>query len=167
MFLLIGEASMGLTKASILHARKHTHTHTHNYVRLASFWGEWTLNKATSWPPWKPRTSTEKHKEETGNPVQTQWHGNHELMSLGCHILSGCQIVQPWPGDAETIDQSVSCYSARTSHVCPCELSGTLRWWEVVCAACLVSDTGGNICFRKKGLFVWKYENDFPLDQLS
>lgn len=112
---------------TLLHAR--THTHTHNYLSLASFWGEWTLNTATSWPPWKPRSSTEKHKEETGNPIQTQWHGNHELMGLCCHILRGCQIFQPWPWDTETSiksDQSTLSYSAKAI---PLSLSVKILKW--------------------------------------
>lgn len=102
MFLLICKAGMGLTKANqLMHRRKDTHTH--NYVSLAPW--QWTLKKATSWPPWKLRVllrSTEKK-------LATQWHGNHELMSKCCHTLRGCQIFWSWPWDSKTcikFDQS-------------------------------------------------------------
>lgn len=120
MFPLIGEASVSFSKASVslccTQEQTQEHTHTHNYLRLASFWGQWTLYRATSWPPWKLRRSTEQHKEETSSPVQTQWHGNHELMSECCHILTACQIFQPWPWNAETgvkSDQSALCSSEK------------------------------------------------------
>ena len=43
--------------------------HTRNSVSLASFWREWTPNKATSWPPWMLRSTAAKHKEGAGNPA--------------------------------------------------------------------------------------------------
>lgn len=122
MFLLNGEASMGLTKASSLH------TNTHEYVRLASFWGDWTLNKATSWPPWKPRSSTEKHKEETGSPIQTHWEPWAHERGLPYSQRKPNLQLRPW----DAFDQTAWCHSARPSQLCPYELSETVRGWEAI-----------------------------------
>ena len=85
MFLLVCEASMGLTKSS--HARtctQHTHTHIHTHTHTCTIMLVWHLFEGTG-------HSMKPHPDHHENPgvllsstkkkLAARWHGNHELMS--------------------------------------------------------------------------------------
>lgn len=145
MFLLICKARISLTKTSHFTHRR-THTHTHTYVSLAL--REWTLKKATSWPPWKLTVLLRSTKKK----LATQWHGNHELMSKCCHTLRGCQIFWPWPWDSKTcikFDQStyIMLFSKNFSFV-----SQWIEWKDEVVRICCLC----NVCCTE----TWQELND-------
>ena len=161
MFLLVCEASMGLTKSS--HARTctqhtHTHIHTHTHTLAQLCWSGIFLRGLDT--QWSHILTTMKTQEFYWAAQRRSWQlgdmGTMSSWAQCCHTLRGCQLFQPWPSDAETcikFDQSTLCFvfSVRASHACPSELSETMRWWEasiVVHAVCSVSDSNMKIIWQ-------------------
>lgn len=83
MLLLIIEASMRLSNVGISVSCKQEHTH--NDVSLASFWGEWTLNSTTSWPPWNPAVPPRSTKKKLSAPSKPGDVGT--VSSRGCQLF--------------------------------------------------------------------------------